>query len=182
MPTGSAAAASSSPGALLMVVAGVAFALTELGAAADPRRDDRRDLADRQRGRAVPRRRAGRPVADRSPTPGGPRRSPGTTSSATSRPRPGRSLPGLLSQALLDRGSAPVDAYRAIVIGYAVIGIVMAVGFWRLGAADRGAARGDAATTGSGGASGSVARGASSCGCRSSSRSTRSAAGSSRRA
>jgi MFS family permease len=42
---------------------------------------------------------------------------------------------GLLSQALLDRGFAPVDAYRAIVLGYAVIGLVMAVGFWRLGAA-----------------------------------------------
>jgi MFS family permease len=42
---------------------------------------------------------------------------------------------GLLSQALLDRGAAPVDAYRAVVVGYALIGIVMAVGFWRLGAA-----------------------------------------------
>jgi Arabinose efflux permease len=40
---------------------------------------------------------------------------------------------GLLSQALLNGGLAPVDAYRAIVIGYAVIGIGMAVGFWRLG-------------------------------------------------
>jgi len=39
---------------------------------------------------------------------------------------------GLISQALLDRGLAPVDAYRAIVIGYAVIGVVMIVGFWRL--------------------------------------------------
>ncbi len=42
---------------------------------------------------------------------------------------------GLLSQVLLDRGLATVDAYRAIVIGYAVIGVAMAVGFWRLGAA-----------------------------------------------
>ena len=42
---------------------------------------------------------------------------------------------GLLSQVLLDGGLAPVDAYRAIVIGYAVIGIVMAAGFSRLGAA-----------------------------------------------
>jgi MFS family permease len=40
---------------------------------------------------------------------------------------------GLLSQMLLDRGVAPVDAYRAIVIGYAVIGLAMAFGFWRLG-------------------------------------------------
>jgi MFS family permease len=42
---------------------------------------------------------------------------------------------GALSQVLLDRGAAPVDAYRAVVVGYALIGIVMAVGFWRLGAA-----------------------------------------------
>jgi MFS family permease len=42
---------------------------------------------------------------------------------------------GLLSQVLIDNGAAPVDAYRAIVIGYAVIGIAMVVGFWRLGTA-----------------------------------------------
>jgi MFS family permease len=40
---------------------------------------------------------------------------------------------GLASQALLNGGLAPVDAYRVIVIGYAVIGIAMAIGFWRLG-------------------------------------------------
>lgn len=40
---------------------------------------------------------------------------------------------GLLSQLLLDRGVTAVDAYRAIVIGYAVIGLVLIVGFWRLG-------------------------------------------------
>ena len=39
---------------------------------------------------------------------------------------------GLASQVLLDRGLAPVDAYRAIVVGYAVIGIAMVAGFWRL--------------------------------------------------
>ncbi len=39
---------------------------------------------------------------------------------------------GLLSQVLLDRGAAPLDAYRAIVIGYALIGVVMAIGFARL--------------------------------------------------
>jgi MFS family permease len=39
---------------------------------------------------------------------------------------------GLLSQALIDGGLAPVDAYRAIVVGYAVIGIAMALGFSRL--------------------------------------------------
>jgi MFS family permease len=40
---------------------------------------------------------------------------------------------GLLSQALLAAGLQPVDAYRAIVIGYALIGLAMAVGFSRLG-------------------------------------------------
>jgi predicted MFS family arabinose efflux permease len=40
---------------------------------------------------------------------------------------------GLLSQALLDAGVPPVDAYRAVVLGYAFIGVVMAIGFWRLG-------------------------------------------------
>jgi MFS family permease len=39
---------------------------------------------------------------------------------------------GLLSQGLLDRGATPADAYRAIVLGYALIGLVMAVGFSRL--------------------------------------------------
>ena len=39
---------------------------------------------------------------------------------------------GLVSQVLLNSGAAPLDAYRAIVIGYAVIGIAMAIGFWRL--------------------------------------------------
>jgi MFS family permease len=40
---------------------------------------------------------------------------------------------GLLSQLLLDRGVPTVVAYRAVVIGYAVIGVVMAIGFWRVG-------------------------------------------------
>ena len=64
----------------------------------------------------------------------GPRRSPGTTSRATSPRRPGRSAPGSSARRLLDGGAAPVDAYRAIVIGYAVFGLAMAVGFSRLGA------------------------------------------------
>ena len=42
---------------------------------------------------------------------------------------------GVLSQALIDGGTAPVDAYRAIVIGYAVIGLAMVIGFWWLGPA-----------------------------------------------
>ncbi len=40
---------------------------------------------------------------------------------------------GLLSQSLLDAGTAPVEAYRAVVVGYAVIGIAMAGGFLALG-------------------------------------------------
>ncbi len=40
---------------------------------------------------------------------------------------------GLLSQSLLDAGTAPVDAYRTVVVGYAVIGIAMAGGFLALG-------------------------------------------------
>jgi MFS family permease len=40
---------------------------------------------------------------------------------------------GLTSQALLAGGAAPADAYRSIVIGYALIGALMAVGAARLG-------------------------------------------------
>ena len=40
---------------------------------------------------------------------------------------------GFLSQALLASGFQPVDAYRAVVLGYAVVGAVMAVVFWRIG-------------------------------------------------
>jgi MFS family permease len=42
---------------------------------------------------------------------------------------------GLLSQALLAAGFAAVDAYRVIVIGYAIVGLLMALVFWRVGAA-----------------------------------------------
>ncbi len=42
----------------------------------------------------------------------------------------GALIAGFLSQALLDGGMAPLDAYRAIVVGYAVIGLVMVAGFW----------------------------------------------------
>ncbi|MEO5939828.1 MAG: MFS transporter [Candidatus Limnocylindrales bacterium] len=41
---------------------------------------------------------------------------------------------GLLSQALLDAGFVPVDAYRVIVVGYALVGVAMAAVFWRVGA------------------------------------------------
>ena len=41
---------------------------------------------------------------------------------------------GLLSQALLGAGFAPVDAYRAIVVGYAAVGLAMAAVFARVGA------------------------------------------------
>ena len=40
---------------------------------------------------------------------------------------------GLLSQGLQAAGFAAVDSYRAIVVGYAVVGVVMAVIFWRVG-------------------------------------------------
>ena len=40
---------------------------------------------------------------------------------------------GLLSQALINGGLSPLDAYRTIVVGYAVIGIAMVIGFWQLG-------------------------------------------------
>jgi len=42
---------------------------------------------------------------------------------------------GLLSQALLAAGVAAVDAYRAIVIGYAFVGLLMAFVFGRVGRA-----------------------------------------------
>ncbi|MDX6654975.1 MAG: hypothetical protein QOH18_2091 [Solirubrobacterales bacterium] len=42
---------------------------------------------------------------------------------------------GLLSQALLDAGVGAVDAYRAIVVGYAIVGVLMAVVFGRVGPA-----------------------------------------------
>jgi len=47
----------------------------------------------------------------------------------------GALLAGAVSQLLLDGGLAPVDAYRAIVIGYAAIGLAMALGSGRLGVA-----------------------------------------------
>jgi MFS family permease len=42
---------------------------------------------------------------------------------------------GFLSQALLALGFVAVDAYRVIVIGYAVVGLLMAAVFWRVGPA-----------------------------------------------
>jgi MFS family permease len=40
---------------------------------------------------------------------------------------------GFLSQGLLASGFEAVDAYRAVVLGYAVVGGVMAIVFWRVG-------------------------------------------------
>lgn len=40
---------------------------------------------------------------------------------------------GLLGQALLAAGWAEVDAYRTVVVGYAAIGLLMAILAWRLG-------------------------------------------------
>jgi MFS family permease len=42
---------------------------------------------------------------------------------------------GLVSQALLDAGVGAVDAYRAIVVGYAIVGLLMAFVFGRVGPA-----------------------------------------------
>ena len=47
----------------------------------------------------------------------------------------GALLAGVVSQVLIDQGFATVDAYRVIVVGYAVIGAVMAAGCGRLGRA-----------------------------------------------
>jgi MFS family permease len=47
----------------------------------------------------------------------------------------GALLAGILSQALLDRAFVAVDAYRIVVVGYALIGLLMAVGSRRLGPA-----------------------------------------------
>ncbi len=40
---------------------------------------------------------------------------------------------GLLTQALINGGMAAVDAYRAVVVGYALVGLAMAVVFMRVG-------------------------------------------------
>jgi MFS family permease len=54
----------------------------------------------------------------------------------------GALLAGIVSQALLDAELGRVDAYRAVVIGYALIGLVMAFGCSRLGAAIEAPTRG----------------------------------------
>ena len=41
---------------------------------------------------------------------------------------------GFLTQGLLAMGVAALDAYRVVVVGYGVVGLVMAVVFWRVGA------------------------------------------------
>jgi MFS family permease len=47
----------------------------------------------------------------------------------------GALVAGLTSQALIDGGLAPLEAYRTIVIGYALIGLLLVAGFSRLGSA-----------------------------------------------
>jgi MFS family permease len=47
----------------------------------------------------------------------------------------GALLAGVVSQALLDRGAAQADAYRVIVVAYAAIGLIMALASARLGPA-----------------------------------------------
>jgi MFS family permease len=42
---------------------------------------------------------------------------------------------GFLGQMLLAAGYAAVDAYRAVVIGYAIVGLLMAIVFWGVGSA-----------------------------------------------
>jgi MFS family permease len=54
----------------------------------------------------------------------------------------GALLAGIVSQALLDNGFPAVDAYRAVVIGYAMIGLAMALGCRRLGEAIEAPSRG----------------------------------------
>jgi len=46
----------------------------------------------------------------------------------------GALIAGLLSQALLTAGQPPADAYRAVVVGYALFGVLIALAAWRLGA------------------------------------------------
>ena len=183
MPTGSGAAACSSPASLLMVVGGRRLRAHRLAAAAHPRGDDRGHLADRQRGRPVPRRRAGRPVADRAGPSAGPPRSPGTTSSATSRRPPARSPPGCSAR------SCWIEAWRRSMPTARSSSAMPLIGLRhgrRLLAARRPPSRrrraNGGATTASARSSACGDRAASSSGCRRCSRSTPSRAASSRRA
>ena len=114
--------------------------LHELGAAADPGRDDRRHLADRQRGRPVPRRRAGGAVPD------GPRRPPDADlrlvqpRRATSRPPPAPWRPVSSARSCstaAGRRSTPTARSSSAT---PLIGLAMVVGFWRARSRDRGAA------------------------------------------
>ena len=68
---------------------------------------------------------------------------------------------GLISGWLLSGGMSPADAYRSVVLGYALIGIVLAVGAWRLGPGIEAPPARRSATTGSAAVSGSTDRRAS---------------------
>ena len=45
----------------------------------------------------------------------------------------GALVAGVVAQVAIDRGAAPSDAYRLVIVGYALVGIVLAVLFTRLG-------------------------------------------------
>ena len=89
---------------------------------------------------------------------------------------------GLISGSLIRAGLAPADAYRTIVVGYALIGLVMADPVRAARDRHRGATARSGSRARSGAGSASAARAASSSGCRRCSRSTPSPAASSRRA
>ena len=110
-------------GALLMAAAGVAFALTSIVPLLILAGDDRRDQPDGQRGRAVPRGRAGGAERDdlgraadgdvRLVQPRRLRRDGGRGAGGGHRSR----------QALIGAGWSDIDAYRAVVVGYAALGL-----------------------------------------------------------
>ena len=83
---------------------------------------------------------------------------------------------GAIAQALLDGGWAAADAYRAVIVGYAIVGLVLAALFARGVAGSRGAAGASTSRSRAGWAC--TARSGRSPGSRRCSRSTRSAAGS----
>ena len=170
-------------GSLLMVVAGHRLRVHELGPAADPRRrrsaSSRRPATRSGRSSRSSRRRSRQTVPDQRRTADvrlvQPRR---LRRHRDGRARRRAAQPGAARRRRWRR----VDAYRAIVIGYAVIGLAMAVGFWRLGPAIEAPPRERRHRRHPAPARARSLEGRSSSSCRSCSRSTPSAAASSRRA